>query len=97
MDKVIYLNSLYDVYKDLLTDKQKEYYELYYFDNLSLGEIAENCNVSRNAVHNQIKIIEEKLLELESKLKLKEKQAKILKILEKKSNKELYEEIKRII
>ena len=97
MDKVIYLNSLYDIYKDLLTDKQKEYYELYYFDNLSLGEIAENCNVSRNAVHNQVKLIEEKLLELESKLKLKEKQEKILKILEKKSNKELYEEIKRII
>ena len=97
MDKIIYLNSLYDVYKDLLTDKQKEYYESYYFDNLSLSEIAENFGVSRNAVFNQLKIIEEKLLEIESKLKLKEKQEKILKILEKKSNKELYEEVKRII
>ena len=97
MDRIIYLNSLYDVYKDLLTDKQKEYYESYYFDNLSLSEIAENFGVSRNAVFNQLKIIEEKLLEIESKLKLKEKQEKILKILEKKSNKELYEEVKRII
>lgn len=97
MDRIIFLNSLYDVYKDLLTDKQKEYYESYYFDNLSLSEIAENFGVSRNAVFNQLKIIEEKLLEIESKLKLKEKQEKILKILEKKSNKELYEEVKRII
>ena len=97
MDKMIYLNSLYDIYKDLLTDKQKEYYEAYYFENLSLSEIAENFEVSRNAIFNQLKIIEDKLLEFENKLKLKEKQDKILKILEKKSNKELYEEIKRII
>lgn len=97
MDKMIYLNSLYDIYKDLLTDKQKEYYESYYFENLSLSEIAENFEVSRNAIFNQLKIIEDKLLEFENKLKLKEKQDKILKILEKKSNKELYEEIKRII
>ena len=97
MDRLVYLNSLYDIYKDLLTDKQKEYYESYYFDNLSLSEISENFNVSRNAVFNQLKIIEEKLIELESKLKLKEKQDKIISILEKKANKELYEEIKRII
>ena len=96
MDRMIYLNSLYDIYKDLLTDKQREYYESYYFDNLSLAEIAENCNVSRNAVFNQLKIIEDKLLELEEKLKLKEKQSKILKILEKRTNKELYEEVKRM-
>lgn len=96
MDRMIYLNSLYDIYKELFTDKQREYYESYYFDNLSLAEIAENCNVSRNAVFNQLKIIEDKLLELEEKLKLKEKQSKILKILEKRTNKELYEEVKRM-
>ena len=97
MDRMIYLNTLYDIYKDLLTDKQKEYYEAYYFDNLSLSEIAENLSVSRNAVFNQLKIIEEKLIEYEEKLKINEKQCKILDIIEKKANKELYEEIKRII
>ena len=95
MDRMIYLNTLYDIYKELFTDKQKEYYESYYFDNLSLSEIAENYNVSRNAVFNQLKIIEEKLLEYEQKLKVNEKQQKILKITE--NNKEIYEEIKRII
>ena len=97
MDKMIYLNTLYDIYKDLFTEKQQMYYEAYYFENLSLGEIADNNDVSRNAVHNQLKIIEEKLLELENKLKIHEKQEKILKIVEKKADKKVYEEIKRII
>ena len=97
MDRMIYLNTLYDIYKELFTEKQQKYYEAYYFDNLSLSEIADNYKVSRNAVFNQLKIIEDKLVELEDKLKLHEKQDKILKILEKKSNKELYEEIKRIM
>ena len=95
MDRMIYLNTLYDIYKDLLTDKQKEYYEAYYFDNLSLGEIADNYDVSRNAIFNQLKLIEEKLEEFEDKLKINEKQNKILGILEKK-DKKLYEEIKEI-
>ena len=96
MDRMIYLNTLYDIYKDLLTDKQKEYYEAYYFDNLSLGEIADNYDVSRNAIFNQLKLIEEKLEEFEEKLKINEKQNKILNILEKK-DKKLYEEIKGIM
>ena len=72
MDKKIYLNNLYDYYGGLFTDKQQEYFEAYYFDDLSLSEIAENNGVSRNAVHGQIKIVEEKLLFYEEKLKLYE-------------------------
>lgn len=96
MDRMIYLNTLYDIYKDLLTDKQKEYYEAYYFDNLSLSEIADNYDVSRNAIFNQLKLIEEKLEEFEDKLKINEKQNKILSILEK-YDKKIYEEIKGIL
>ena len=70
MDRVIYLNLLYDYYKELFTEKQQMYFEEYYFDDLSLSEIAENNDVSRNAVHNQLKIMEEKLIELEDKLKM---------------------------
>ena len=51
MNKTIYYNYLYDYYGSLLTDRQRSYYEDYYFSNLSLSEIAENNNVSRNAVH----------------------------------------------
>ena len=97
MDRVVYLNILYDLYKELFTEKQQMYFEAYYFENLSLGEIAENNDVSRNAVHNQIKIMEEKLIELEEKLKLNEKKELIIKKLENKIDNKLMEEIKGII
>lgn len=77
MDKKIYLNNLYDYYSDLFTAKQKNYFEDYYFNDLSLSEIAENNNVSRNAVHSQIKIMESKLEYYEKILGLYEKANKI--------------------
>ena len=40
MDKTIYLINLYDYYEGLLTEKQKEYFKDYYFDNLSLSEMS---------------------------------------------------------
>lgn len=82
MDKIFYLNNLYDYYQSLLTDKQRLYFEEYYFNNLSLGEIAENYKVSRNAVFNQLKIIEKKLEEYERDLQLYQKKAKIMSIVE---------------
>lgn len=77
MDKRIYLVDLYDIYEELLSDKQREYFKYYYFDNLSLGEISDNLNVSRNAVHKQIKKVEELLNEYELKLKLYKKNNKL--------------------
>lgn len=68
MDKVIYLSNLFDYYGPLLTDKQQAYFKSYYFNNLTLSEIAENENVSRNAVHKQIKDAENKLLHYENVL-----------------------------
>jgi len=97
MDRKIYLNILYDCYKDLFTDKQQMYFEMYYWDDLSLSEIAENNNVTRNAVHNQLKIMEEKLEELEDKLKLSDKKEKIIKLLKNKIDDDLLEKIKGIL
>lgn len=80
MDNRIYISNLYDYYGTLLTDKQQAYFEDYYFNNLSLAEIAENWKISRNAVHKQIKEVEEKLHYFEEKLQLyyKGKQVKQL-------------------
>ena len=77
MEETIYYNELYDLYGDLLTVKQKMYFEDYYFNNLSLGEMATNYNISRNAIFKQIHISVNKLKEYESKLHLLEKNKKI--------------------
>ena len=95
MDK-IYYNNLYDYYGSLFTDKQKEYYEDYYFNDLSLAEIAENNGISRNAVHNQLKIVTEKLEFYEKNLKLFEKSKKIGKIIDRLDDK-IKKEIEELI
>lgn len=82
MEDRIYLSNLYDYYQGLLTEKQQGYFEDYYFNNLSLQEIAENYEVSRNAIHKQIKEGTEKLLFYEKKLQLYENGRKIKQLLE---------------
>lgn len=64
------MNSLFAFYKELLTKKQQEYLELYYGDDYSLGEIAEDAGVSRQAVYDNIKRSATALEEYESKLHL---------------------------
>ncbi len=86
LDKAIEISELYDVYQDLLTDKQKEYMESYYYNNYSISEISENMNVSRNAVHDQLKRTVKKLYDYESKLELRNKDKLRYKILEKMKN-----------
>ena len=66
------LSILFDYYGDLLTDKQQDFFEDYYFSNLTLQEIADNNNISRNAVHKTLNVINEKLEYYESVLKLYE-------------------------
>ena len=83
MESRFYLINLYDIYGELLTEKQQEYFEDYYFNNLTLAEMSENCDVSRNAIHKQLNETEEKLNRYETILKLYEKNKKIKKICEK--------------
>ena len=77
MEDYIYYGELYDLYQQLLTDKQRSYFEDYYFQNLSLGEMAENYKVSRNAIFKQLRIVTDKLEEYEGKLQLLEKRKKL--------------------
>ena len=70
MKEVLYYNALYDCYQSLLTEKQRAYYESYYFYNLSFGEIAFNENKSRNAIYKQVKDVCKKLEDYEQKLHL---------------------------
>ena len=96
MDDTIYLNNLYDYYGDLLTDKQKKYFEDYYFTNLSLAEISENSGVSRNAVYKQIKEAISKLEFYEEKLSLLKKATEIKRLI-KPLDEKIQDEIKELI
>lgn len=75
-DREEYIN-LYELYSSLLTDKQKSYFEDYYYLDFSLQEIAENNNVSRNACYDAINKTCKILVDYESKLKLNEKTKKL--------------------
>ena len=81
MEERDYLIILYDFYFELLSDKQREYFEDYYFNNLSLGEMSENIGVSRNAIHKTIKTIQDKLYFYEEKLKLYKKREELYDII----------------
>ena len=97
MDEVVNLNNLYDCYKDLLTDRQRNYFCDYYQDNLTLSEMALNYGISRNAVHRQIKKIVELLEFYESKLSIISKNNEIMDLINSTKNDKLIREIERII
>lgn len=70
LEKTTRMNYLYDFYQSLLTPKQRSYMSLYYLDDFSLGEIAEEYEISRQAVYDNIKRTEAMLEEYEEKLLL---------------------------
>ena len=59
IEKTNRMNALFEFYAALLTDKQMNYIELYYADDYSLAEIAEEFGVSRQAVYDNIKLLED--------------------------------------
>lgn len=87
MDKILYITMLYDFYGELLTKKQKEIFELYYLDDLSLNEISSQFNISRQAVLDSVKRTEKILNNYEEKLFLVSKYINRKKIIDKLINK----------
>ncbi len=75
------LPILLDVYGALLTERQYELLDLYYNEDLSLSEIAENTSLSRQGVRDAVKKAENELLTFEDKLGFAEKKEKTEKLL----------------
>lgn len=96
MEEVIYYNELYDLYHKLLTEKQCQYFEDYYFNNLSLSEMAENYQVSRNAIFKQVHIVVDRLKEYESKLQLFYKKEQLEKLLLEIENSKVKEQLENL-
>jgi predicted DNA-binding protein YlxM (UPF0122 family) len=72
-EKNLAISMLLDFYGEILTDKQKEVVDLYYNEDLSLAEIAEQAQITRQGVRDCIKRGETTLLLMEDKLRLVEK------------------------
>ncbi len=83
LKKISYYNNLFDFYQSLLTDKQRDYFIMYYEKDYSLKEIGDFYNISRNAVHDLLTSTIKKLEEYEKKLKLYSKSQKRIELYEK--------------
>lgn len=70
MDEQLYRSMLFDFYGELLTEKQQDCFHLHFNEDLSLGEIAEDLGISRQAVWDNIRRAEELLKRNEEKIGL---------------------------
>lgn len=77
MEKIIEQGNLFDFYSPLLTEHQRRIFSDYVFENLSLSEIAEEQEISRQGVHDLVKRIDKILNDYEDRLHLEEKFTKV--------------------
>ena len=82
MEEFVYYNDLFDIYGELLTDKEQEAFRDYYQEDLSLSEIADNKNISRSAVQKMVKTVLEKLNYYEEKLHVLNRNKKLRDLLQ---------------
>ena len=97
MDKFLYYNELFLVYKDLIKESNREIFDLYYGENMTMQEIADYKNISKARVGTIIKNVEKKLFNYEEKLRIVFKNKKLEQALELNDIKEIKKEINDII
>ena len=73
MERIVEQGLLYDFYGELLTEHQRKIYEEAVYNDMSLGEIAEEEGISRQGVHDLLKRCDKSLLEYEERLHLVER------------------------
>lgn len=83
MEEKIQISILLSLYGNLLTKTQQKYMDLYYNEDLSLSEIGENENITRQAVRTILVKSKNKLQEYEKNLKFMSKETKIKELIEK--------------
>lgn len=103
MEKLVEVASLFDTYGSLLNDKQRDVINCYYNEDLSLSEIAQNNNKSKQAISDMIQRSVDKLFEFENELSLLKKKKSLKKDLSslreliESSNKEAINKIDELI
>lgn len=97
MESREYLNSLFDIYKELLTQKEQVAFIEHYMEDLSMQEIADNLNVSKSGVGMMVKRAEEKLKYYESILHVYEEKKAIREALEEEDINKLKSKLKKVL
>ncbi|MBQ5747060.1 MAG: DNA-binding protein [Clostridia bacterium] len=96
-EKDFSLCLLYDIYSPLMTEKKRSAFELSFFEDMSLSEIAEHTGTTRQGVRELIKRTCEELYEYEQKLHLKELRDKLSSLADEVEDEALSEKIRNIL
>ena len=97
MEKFIYYGMLFDIYQSLLNKSSIGIFQLYYEENLTLQEIADNLHVSKSYIGRIIKNTEKKLDDLEGKLHIYKNRQKLKELLEYDDINKIKEKLQSII
>ena len=81
MDNREYITTLYEIYKELLNEKERNYFEYYYFEDYSMQEIADLYKVSKAYASKYLNQIIDKIVNYEKILKINDRNSKIIEIL----------------
>ena len=93
MDNREYIIALYEIYKELLNEKERNYFEYYYFEDYSMQEIADLYKVSKAYASKYLNKINEKIISYEKILKINDRNSKIIDLLKNVNDSELKSKI----
>jgi Uncharacterized protein conserved in bacteria len=93
MDNREYITTLYEIYKELLKEKERNYFEYYYFEDYSMQEIADLYKVSKAYASKYLNKINDKIINYEKILKINDRNSKIIDLLKNVNDSELKSKI----
>ncbi len=93
MDNREYITTLYEIYKELLNEKERNYFEYYYFEDYSMQEIADLYKVSKAYASKYLNKINDKIINYEKILKINDRNSKIIDLLKNVNDSELKSKI----
>ena len=93
MDNREYIIALYEIYKELLNEKERNYFEYYYFEDYSMQEIADLYKVRKAYASKYLNKINDKIISYEKILKINDRNSKIIDLLKNVNDSELKSKI----
>lgn len=93
MDNREYIIALYEIYKELLNEKERNYFEYYYFEDYSMQEIADLYKVSKAYASKYLNKINDKIISYEKILKINDRNSKIIDLVKNVNDSELKSKI----